>query len=114
MPERNDNNKDFIDRKIDGGIKAVETSFTMATKDLKTWFIVILTILALVLIRENYRLVRESKKDTEEWSKIVIDEVRKQVPGAVHREVKEQIKPIAESVDTAKTNIEQFIERVSK
>lgn len=106
MPENND----FIDRKVEGATKI----FGMADKNVWAFMLTISMIFNIWLFYLYTSAKNETVSVNNKMSQMVIEEVRKQVTPAVQKEVTEQVKPIAESVDTAKSNLVKFIERIEK
>lgn len=108
MPDTN-NKGDFVDRKVEGAVKI----FGMAEKNVLALMLVFMILLNAWIFNLYTEAKDETIKVNNDLTQQVIQEVRRQVPGAVKKEVKEQVQPIAESVDTAKNNLERIIERIS-
>lgn len=103
MTEQNDS----VDRKLKWGSGTIKEFFGYVKEDVKSFLIVILVIAYFVKDYQVTLLNRELVNKVETL-------LRERLPGAVQKEVSEQIKPIAESVDTTKSNVDKFIERISK
>ena len=97
MTSTNQKGEDFIDRKING----LERIFGMAQRD----FMALMLVLSII---GNIIQAYNTDKIQKEMTKIVIEEVRKQVP----QETSKQLQPIKNSVDTTMKQIQQHINTV--
>lgn len=92
---------DFVDRKISGVVEAIRIFFKLAVEDMRT-FILVLSIIA------NIYLTHKLIDNNEKMSKVIIEEVRKQVPMEVKREALEQLQPVKDKVDTLYIESREF------
>ena len=78
---------------------------------LYNWFIADpIRFIAFISIMCNIWLTNKLIKTNEELSKIIISEVRKQVPTQVTKEVNEQLQPTKSKVDTLVTKVTDYVE----
>ncbi|MGJ1431570.1 hypothetical protein ACR79M_08335 [Sphingobacterium spiritivorum] len=70
----------------------------------------VMTIIAFIFIWLFIDSKNENIRITQQMSKQITDEVRRQVPISV----REQLQPIKDSVDNTKSNIDKLIERVTQ
>ena len=98
MPE----DKDFIDRRVGN----VSTIFGLAREDA-------ITLILVISLLCNVWLGREVIIANKDWSKIVVEEVRKQAPRIIEEKVEEKLMPMRDAVDSSTNSINRFIDRRS-
>lgn len=102
-----DTNRDFIDRKIEGGVGGVERLFHLALKSP-------LTLLLVLSILANIYLGNKLIKTNEEMRIQIIEEVRRQVPVEVQKETSEQLNSVSEKVDTIYNQSKEFYRTIKE
>lgn len=95
----NSNNKDWLDRKVDGFLNIVKAM----GQDSKT---VILTGSVIL----NFWLGNRLIKQTEDLSKVIIEEVRKQSPSLIKEETQSQLKETKERIDTTLNQVKRKLD----
>lgn len=109
------NNKDWLDRKIDGGIRALSLLFGMVTKDAKN---TIITFLIAYSIFITYKYINQNDK----FSERIVQEVEKRVDAKVQAEVipemkketKKSFNDLKDTITSTTDEIKQIITNTRK
>lgn len=108
------NNGGFISSRVEDSMKVAKTIFGMGEKN---FLVLILVVLLSFNVVQYWRITVLSDKLIEQndsKNNQIVEEVRKQVPGAVKQEVTKQTTPIKDAVDTTTSNINKLIEKATK
>lgn len=108
MPE--EQKDDFIGKRVNDAGKI----FGMADKNALALMLAISIIFNFIIFNLYSNAKDEVVITNNKLTERIIEEVKRQVPKEVKDRVEERIEPIAKSVDSTKSNVDKFIERISK
>ena len=109
-PHNMEQKDDFIGKRVNDAKKL----FGMAKEDALALMLVLSIVVNAVFIAMYINAKDEVLAVSNDLNRQIQDEIRRQVPAAVNKEVTTQVKPIADSVSTTQEKIENVIKEIVK